>query len=251
MTSVIFATPSLSHSVSLEYLRSTIETQWALAMAKIPSGFITRGGDCFVAKVRNKMVTEFLQNFPTATDLFFLDDDIGWPAAKVIEFLERPEPVLLGIYPKKSEETDFPVELAADPVSGELIELAGLVRAVAGPTGFMRIKRAVLQALAERAEMFTDLEQDGSTPKHYGIFESGIGSNGWWWGEDYTFCQKWNAMGGEIWVDPAIAFTHRGQRKWSAMLSDHLGTFRERASKAADAKEQMPSLLDINQGLAA
>lgn len=242
MTSVIFATPTLSHAVSLEYLRSTIETQWALAGAKIPSGFITRGGDCFVAKVRNKIVTEFLRDFPTATDLFFIDDDIGWPAAKVIEFLNRREDIVAGIYPKKSEQIDFPVELAADPGTGRLFERDGLVRAIAGPTGFLRIKRHVLEKMAAVSQTFRDIELDGSDREYYGLFETGIGTNGWWWGEDYTFCQKWGAMGGEIWVDPSIEFTHRGQRKWTATLSDHLQTFRDRAALATvDA-------IDLNQG---
>jgi len=249
MTRPVFATPSLNWTVSLEYLRSWTETHWALANRGIQSGVLTRGGDCFVAKVRNKMVTEFLRNFPSATDLFFLDDDIGWPAAKVVEFLDRPEAVLAGVYPKKSEMTDFPVELAANDRTGELIERDGLVRANAAPTGFMRIKRHVLETLADTAQRFVDLELDGSTPDHYGIFESGIGTNGWWWGEDYTFCQKWTGAGGEIWIDPSIAFTHRGQRKWEATLSDHLDAFRERGRQAVAKLNATPPLeIDINEG---
>jgi hypothetical protein len=28
--------------------------------------------------------------------------------------------------------------------------------------------------------------------------------------EDYTFCNRWRAMGGEIWVDVRSKFTHVG-----------------------------------------
>ncbi len=228
MTKVIFATPSFTYAVSLEYLRSFTETQWALGQSGIQSGMITRGGDCFIAKVRNKIVTEFLDGFPDATDLFFLDDDIGWPALKVVEFLSRPEDVICGIYPKKSDDADFPVELSV--VDGALVDRDGLVKANAAGAGFMRIKRHVLETLAASAHKFKDLELGGDVREFYGIFETGIGPNGWWWGEDYAFCQKWIGAGGEIWVDPAIEFSHRGQKKWTASLSDHMQTFRDRAA---------------------
>ena len=43
-----------------------------------------------------------------ADSLFFLDDDIGWPPEKVLAFLERDEPILFGVYPKKQETEDWP-----------------------------------------------------------------------------------------------------------------------------------------------
>jgi hypothetical protein len=219
----------------LEFHRSTIETEWMLADKGIPHGYLQRGGDQFIAKVRSKLATEFLRDYPMATDLFFLDDDIGWPAAKVVEFIERPEDVLAGVYPKKSDARDFPVELSVDPVSGLLIERDGLVKANGVPTGFMRIKRHVLERLAEKAPLFRDLELDGSTKEYHGIFQSGIGPDGWWWGEDYSFCRNVTDLGCEIWVDPAIEFTHRGNKKWTDTLADHMGVFRDRAFAAAAA----------------
>ena len=83
----IFATPSLDHRVTLDYLRSWTETIWLMSSKGIAAGRVDRGGDCFVAKARSKLVTDFLNQYPMATDLFFLDDDIGWPAEKVIEFV--------------------------------------------------------------------------------------------------------------------------------------------------------------------
>ena len=249
MTSVMFATPSLNYSVSLEYLRSTTETQWALADRGIQSGYILRPGDQFIAKARNKIVSEFLRDYPAIENLFFLDDDIGWPAAKVIEFLDRPEPIIAGVYPKKSEAIDFPVELTVDPDTGLLFERDGLVRANMVPAGFLRIKRAVLERLVDGAEQFCDLDADGVTRWHPAVFESGVGPNKWWWGEDYAFSQKWLATGGELWVDPSITFTHRGTRKWEAAMADHLPVFRERAAALA-AKAKVVDL-GVNVGRAA
>lgn len=232
-TVVLFATPSYDHRVSYEFFKSSIETEWALTAAGIAHGYIGRGGDQFIAKVRNKLTTEFLVQYPMGTDLFFIDDDVGWPAAKVIEFLNRPEDIVAGIYPKKQETLDFPVELEADKATGKLIERNGLIRATGVPTGFMRIKRHVLEELVKHCGQFHELDADGTKRYHYALFRTGISEDGEFNGEDWTFCQNARAAGFEIWVDPNIPFTHRGNKLWSANLADHLDVFRSKGEAAA------------------
>jgi hypothetical protein len=230
---VVFATPCYDHRVCYEFYKSGLETEWALNARGIARGYIGRGGDQFIAKVRNKIVSEFLTNYPMATDLFFLDDDIGWPALKVVEFLDRPEDIVAGIYPKKQEDRDFPVELEADATTGSLVERDGLVKARAVPTGFMRIKRHVLESLAERAGTFREQDANGSWGTYYEIFRCGV-VNGEFNGEDYLFCQNAQALGFEIWVDPNIEFTHRGNKRWKDTLAVHLDVFRDKAILAAN-----------------
>lgn len=231
---VVFATPSYSHRHAMEYTRSLIETEWVLWQAGCATAHMQRGGDCFVSKVRNKMVTDFLTQFPDCQNFFFLDDDIGWPALKVLEFLNRPEDIVCGIYPKKSDEIDFPVELAYDENTGLLIERDGLMEAWVVPTGFMRIKRHVLEKMADKFGTFKDIDLEngvGVVKDYYNIFECGPApsANMLFWGEDYTFCKKWLAMGGSIWIDPNMEFTHRGNKKWTDNMFNHIGMLREKA----------------------
>lgn len=238
-TSVVFATPSLTHKVSLDYLRSALETSWLLMKNGISPGYIQRGGDQFIAKVRNKCVGGFLKDHPDAENLFFLDDDLGWPADKVLEYLQRPEDILCGVYPKKSEAEDWPVILWNE--NGALVERDGLVRCVNGPAGFMRIKRHVLERMAMQAGLFHDLEADGSVGTYPNVFTAGIGPDSWYWGEDYAFCMNADAAGFEIWCDPSIKFKHRGDKSWNGELVGTLDRFRERASQTANVVELHPS----------
>lgn len=231
-TCVIFGTPTYDHRVCYEFHRSALETEWALNAKGWARGYIGRGGDQFIAKARNKIATEFLQSYPMATHLFFIDDDVGWPAHKVIEFLSRPEDIIAGIYPKKQDDRDFPVELEADATTGELIEKDGLIKARAVPTGFMCIRRRVLEKLAEQAGIFREYEIGAGKREFYNIFRTGV-MNEEFNGEDYLMCLNATALGFEIWVDPNIEFTHRGQRKWTDNLSLHLDVFREKARLAA------------------
>lgn len=233
----MFGTPTLDHRVTCEYLQSSLQTEWALTAAGIARGHIVLPGDCFVAKVRNRIVTDFLRDYPMATDLFFLDDDISWPAAKVIEFLNRPEDVVAGIYPKKSETPDFPVMLEVDAGTGALIERDGLAKAIWAPTGFMRIKRRVLESMAYKAEMFKDSHVDGNPHEYFNIFEAGIDGDGWFCGEDVWFCRKLALAGFEVWIDPDIPFKHRGNKSWNANLSDFMPMLRARAAEAAKTSQ--------------
>lgn len=228
----LFAVPSLSHTVTLDFLRSWTATTGLLKDAGIAHGIVDRGGDCFVAKVRNKLAQQFLDG--PWTDLFFLDDDLGWPAQKALEFLtERTEPIVAGIYPKRSDDLDWGVGLEADADTGELITDQGLYLATFAATGFMRIKREVIETLANDVPRFRDIEMGGRTADYPLIFESGLDSDGWWCGEDVAFCRKARAAGYPIWVDPDIAFRHRGGKTWNGTLAGHLDTFRTRAKLAA------------------
>jgi len=231
----IFGTPCYDHRVCYEFFRSSIETISALSGSGIPYGFIARAGDQFIAKARNKIVSEFLA-IPQATDLFFIDDDVGWPAEAVLRLLNRPEDIVFGAYPKKQAETDFPVELVADSVTGALNERDGMVMAKAGPTGFMRIKRHVLERLAEHSGTFHEIDADGVDRTHPNIFRTGVSEDGFFCGEDYIFCQNWLALGGELWCVPDIEFTHRGNKMWRDTLANHLDVFR--AKGIAVAKEK-------------
>ncbi len=232
--SVVFATPSYSHMVCMDFLSSSLSTEQMTTSMGIKHAWLLQGGDPYLAKVRNKLVTMFLRDFPDFDTLFFLDDDVGWPPQKVIEFLLRPEDVVAGIYPKKSDKVDFPVELAADRETGELREQNGMVQALAVGTGFLRIKRHVLEKMADVSLKFTET-RDEPVVHYHNIFSMGMGDDGQWWGEDYVFCKKWTNMGGEIWVDPDINFVHRGTRGWKGNLNDQLGIIRQQGADLAKA----------------
>lgn len=232
---VAIATPCFSHAVCVEYLRSALQTDWALAARGYDRTYLTHCGDQFIAKARNKLVNDFLVNHPGVENFFFIDDDLGWPADKFVEFIERDEDILVGVYPKRSDDEDWPVVIKGE--GGVLEEKDHLVRVLRGPTGFMRIKRRVLEALLPHAPVFKDINPQGQTEETPGFFAAGVAPDGWFWTEDYIFCNNVVAAGFEIWADPDVAFTHRGQKTWGGTLRTVIPTFRERAVDAEKARQ--------------
>ncbi len=216
--SVVFATPTFSMQPAMEYAASLSSTFYKLSERKVNVAIRFRPGLCFVDVARNFLITEFLED-SKADDLFFLDDDVGWPPDKVVEFLERPEEVLCGVYPKRQDELDFPTILAFDDKKRVITRDNKLVEALFVPFGFVRLKRSACEKLAENATryVFPDPKNpNGGKREIYDIFGMGPTGTGDYHGEDGWFCERWRKLGGRIWLDPDIEFSHRGTNTWRA-----------------------------------
>ena len=246
---VVFATCTYTGTAVHEFHEAMIETHDALKLAGIPSRGLRVGGDPYLSKARNRLATDFLMNHAAGTHLFFLDDDIGWPGRKVVEFIQRDEDVIGGIYPKKTDNPEWPLELALDD-AGQPIEKAGLYQVKLAPTGFLCIKRHVLEKMAATAGQYHDSTHPTAAPFHWNIFDMGwflpdgsrpvpaMGRMGQFWGEDYYFCRRWRDMGGAVWIDPDIEFSHTGRKSWRGSFKPALEQWiAEREKAVAKAAE--------------
>lgn len=216
----VFAVPCVSHSVTVEFFHSYIASSQLLMKAGITHTCINVNGDCYLASARNRLVHKFLSEFPEATDLYFLDDDVGWTDPEApLRLLLDDEAVVCGVYPKKQETLEFPVVM--DESQGHLIQTeSGLFKALRVPTGFLRIKRHVLEKMAANSPTYKQAQPEGGFTTIHEIFRMGAYGTEYWWGEDFDWCNRWHEMGGTIWVDPTIEFTHSGRKQWKGRLWD-------------------------------
>jgi hypothetical protein len=90
--------------------------------------------------------------------------------------------------------TGYPVEREAD----------GALKAVRVPAGFLKITRGAVQRFMRA---YPELIYGDPISPHVDLFNHGA-HEGVWWGEDYAFCRRWRAMGGDIWVVPDLDLTH-------------------------------------------
>lgn len=234
---VVFCVPSLSRTVGIEFMASMLGTVALLSSKGIPVSFLALGGDPYLAKVRSRLASDFLRTDPTVFgSLFFLDDDIGWPAEAVLRLLESPLDVVAGVYPEKNDQTAFPIELELD-IDHFVRNGDGLLKALHVPTGFLRIKRHVLEKMRDVSGTFVDKSQEFGPVLCWDIFQMGYIENpeqpgtGAWWGEDYLWSARWRGMGGEIWVDPNIEFTHSGRKTWRASIASSIAATEARIAE--------------------
>jgi len=188
---------------------SVVEASVLLTAAGIGFDLAVEEGNCHVDDARNSLVRLFLQT--DCTDFVFIDADVGFEADDLVRLLRFDADVVGGVYPKKSDEEDYPVYV--EPGTTLQARPDGLVEVHGLPTGFMRIRRHVLEKLVERAVKFT-----GSNGEEYPVVFERVISGGRRWSGDYAFCQKWRKLGGKLYTDPLMRFSHSGPKTWRGSL---------------------------------
>ena len=167
-------------------------------------------GDAFVSKARNVIVHRFLKS--EATDLLFVDADVGFDAQGVIDLCRAEPPIVMGLYRMKCDDKlRFPA-LLHDPVirhpsNPELVKLQY------GPAGFLRLRREVFEAMKENwpDEYYVNA---GSEPV-YDFFPAGRHGNHFT-GEDINFCQRAQTCGFDLWAMQGIALKHTGEKTFES-----------------------------------
>jgi hypothetical protein len=173
-----------------------------------------------------------------ARHLFWLDSDIGWPAEKVIEFLQRPEDILVGLYRRREDQIALPCDFSI--ADQKLVERDdGFIKLNRAATGFMRIKRHVIEKLCEGIDTYLVPTLSGEEIEVPNLFQVGPADHPdgrRYHGEDMLFSQRCVDAGFEIWLDPDVTLTHVGKKAWAFNCKQALPELREVAAKAsADA----------------
>lgn len=208
---VRIATPSYSGAPAAAYLDSIEATAAALRARGVEASIDMVLGDCYVQRARNMLVARFLEC--GADRLLFIDDDLDWPAAAALRLIEAPWPICAGVYPMKRDEPDYPAVLATHLQTHQPMGRDGWLHATHVPTGFLCISRQAILTLqaANPYRTYRDLDLDEGVERQvYDLFPQGL-AEGRWWGEDFAFCNLWNALGGQIWVWPDITFGHHAK----------------------------------------
>jgi hypothetical protein len=179
-----------------------------------------------ITVARNFVVAEFLKN-QAFTHLAFIDADVGFEPGVVRQYLQIEKDIVAGIYPvKQAEERAIRSLGPKEPIGaafhyavklleGEQPGIDGFARAYYAATGFMLIRRRVIEQMIMRypelkyRQNFNAGVEAGD--HHYALFDTSLDHDrGLYLPEDYTFCSRWRAMGGEIWVDTRSRLDHVG-----------------------------------------
>lgn len=201
------------------YTFAIARSREALSAAGIQSAYYLLQGNCHVDDGRNAVVRDFLAS--DCTDLVFLDADVSWEPASLVKLCQTDRDLCGGVYPyrRDSGEESMPVRMlpgVSDVDADGLLEVEGL------PTGFMKIRRHVLEAMASIARRFM---KEAGSPVHV-IFERdyfGCGRRG----GDIQFCMKWREMGGKVYALPELRLGHCGKM----VIKDSLGASLRRRNK--------------------
>ena len=185
----------------------------------------TMVNESLVCRARNSLVAKMLFFEPKSTHLMFVDADIGFEPEEIFKLIIADRDGVGGLYPKKALPSSYVGnKVPGAEKEGNLVEVANL------GTGFMMIKRHVLEQMIAKHPELHYVDSIGLDPKYdpfkYALFDTEIDNDSKeYLSEDYTFCKRWRAMGGKIWADLTITLNHIGYftfRGDATQLQPHL-----------------------------
>lgn len=190
------------------------ESYPALEAAGVDVELCILSGHCHVDDARNLLVARFLES--AADELVFIDADMGWQPTELARLATHDRDVVAGCYRLKKDQAEYVASL----VEGEIwADSDGLIEAKAVPTGFLKIRRRVLEQLAADAPRYRP--EAGSERTVAEIFARTT-VDGTRVGGDYAFCRKWRAAGGRIFVDPDLWLEHVGEKVYAGSYATYL-----------------------------
>jgi hypothetical protein len=244
---ILVATPCYGGQIFQGYMHSVLGLQricdrigWNLIVK-------THGNESLIPRGRNLYVAMTLGH-PSITHLLYIDADITFQPESVVRMIQADKDVSALFYPKKGINWSKMRDLAVknpdmDPaklehichdyvlnVDGGNIPIQnGFIKCKYVGTGFMLIKREVLEKMVE-AYPETKYNNDiagYNAPElvnnFYALFDCIIHPvSKRYLSEDYLFCERWTNIGGEIWGDITGNLVHTGTYSFSGSFMEHI-----------------------------
>lgn len=219
---VLLATPAYGGQVTEAYFQSVLTLVHAAHGKGVQIDVMTLTNESLITRGRNEIVATFMGG--NWTDLFWVDADIRFDPEHFWKLLDAPYEVCATPYAMKGLDWD---KMAATGGNAQTLRYAsvmsvvnslpdapvvdGFMQALDAGTGFMRIKRAALERMiAAHPELEYKTEKPVENPTRWALFDTMI-HEGRYLSEDYTFCRRWQDLGGEVWVDVTSAsLGHQG-----------------------------------------
>lgn len=196
-----------------------IKSAFALANLAIQTAqagvtlYLTQISGCsLITKARNALVADFLAS--DATDLLFVDADVIFKAEDVMRLLalSGDKDITAGAYPRRAKDKKFFTDLYLTD-DGKLEFADGMLRVKRIGTGFMLIRRHVLETMRDKHPEWkchnNVLERD-----EHAIFDFQL-KDGEYYGEDYTFCNRAEDEGFTVHLDTDINLPHVGTEEFA------------------------------------
>lgn len=188
-----------------------------------------------ISTARNLLLAEFLAS--DCEDIVFIDHDINWKPGDLVKLIDYPVEFVGAVPPYRGEPSGFPVRwdanqkyLVSDPTTG-LLKVAGI------PFGFVRLKRSAVERMVKEYHYLEYDHPHAPNGVAWRLFSFELYDRSDW-SEDMVFCRRWIEIGGTVWIDPMVKFSHTGEKAFFGCLGEFM---RDRASFAEEAKAYQDS----------
>ena len=232
MVKLFLSTPCYGGLCLQAYAESMLNFQSLCAAKGIELYLDTTENESLITRARNISIARFL--YKSDADFFiFVDADIHFQAESLLRLVESGHDVSVACYPKKVimwDQAESAVKgnddrtlqrLASSLVLNFKYErsevVSGFTEVLDGPTGFMCIRRSVIEKMYEMYPnlMCVNDHQNKDLDEYCAIFDCMIDPESRrYLSEDYAFCRRWQQIGGKIHADVTTVLGHVGNLRF-------------------------------------
>lgn len=238
------ATPCYGCQMSTVFMTSLMQLQAQCVQRGIECFCDFVGNESLITRARCVLSARFLKS--QSTHLLFIDADIGFNPEAVFRLLESNKDIATAVYPKKAfnwaeiesklkdSECKEPVQMMGLDYNINLVGETGtiengFVKVLDSATGFMLVKKSVLETMAQHYSKdllcVNDLPGDRSDPgyptEYVALFDCMIDPlSRRYLSEDYAFSRRAQALGFEVWADVTAPLAHIGNYTFGGDISE-------------------------------
>jgi len=246
-------TPCFGSICYVNYIDCLIKTLTLFRHFNFDVDVIFCKNDSLISRARNNLIAKAMSD-PKMTHMIFIDNDISWNPVDIMKLVISEKQIIGGTYPLKSYKWSKLTDPAAiqgfidkrhnsilkDMISdNEMVRFNAVnynvnylssnlqvegniakVRHLA--TGFMMIRRNVIEKMFKAFPSTKFVDDINFLEPHenefaYALFDCGV-EDGHYFSEDWMFCERWNKMGGSIYLDVTVNLVHTG-------IEDYKGSY--------------------------
>lgn len=220
---LVVAVPAYDGMVPVDWVHNYLELVSLAYQSGVGVFMYARTHSSLIPKVRDEIVHDFLFKSDSQY-LMCIDADIIWNPKDVMRLLIRTDEygAIFGVYPVKSDEVFFHTHI--ERVDDKPVSDGNLLKIRSGSAGFMMLNRTILTDVYNKNpdlyyQAAGDFE-DGNN-KVCAMFSTMI-DNGFYRGEDTSFCRRLAKAGHDMWVDIDVQLTHLGSKAYNYSYKDYL-----------------------------
>lgn len=200
----------------------------------------TMVNESLVTRARNNLMAKMMTN-EQATHFMFIDADIRFQPESIFQMMACDKDVIGGLYPKKALPVNYVINLQPQTkIQGDIFTVDTM------GTGFLMFKRDVYKKLIQAHPETKYVDDVGLgkqyEPMMYAIFDVAIDHKGHYLSEDWQFCRRWAALGGEIWAHGKVLLNHVGHYEFQGDLSK-MPQFGQPAGNQQELPPEAPAAL--------
>ena len=265
MVKLFLSTPCYGGLCLEAYVSSIIGLQMEMIKEGIQLYLDTTENESLVHRARNVSVGRFMQK-SDADYFMFIDADVHFDPTAVVRLIKSDHDVAVACYPKKFIDWEAATKAVKDGDERNMAMLSaslvvnfgarqiqienGFIPILDGPTGFMLIKREVLEKMTEQYPELNckNDHQHRDFDDYCALFDCMIDPKSKrYLSEDYAFCRRWQQMGGKIYADIRTTLGHVGNLPFSGCLEDRLKAKNLPKTNEADTGSSNPEQVGVSQ----